>query len=75
MALPRAPLPRIQLASDIHLEQNPGMTMASVLTPSADILVLAGDIGCPAQPSYRQFLSDCAANFSHTILIAGKQDE
>lgn len=34
---------RLQLASDLHLERQPGFTLAPA--PGADVLVLAGDIG------------------------------
>ena len=64
----------IQLASDIHLEQNPGLTFAQLITPSADIMVLAGDIGAPKCPSYREFLAECSRQFKHVILIAGNHE-
>jgi hypothetical protein len=65
---------RIQLASDIHLEQNPNMAFQDVIVPSADILILAGDIGCPLQVSYRDFLKECHRHFKHTILVAGNHE-
>ena len=65
---------RIQLASDIHLEQNPGLTFADVITPVADVLVLAGDIGCPAHHSYADFIKAASRAFKHVVLITGNHE-
>ncbi len=65
---------KIQLASDIHLEQNPDMKFQDVIVPSADIFILAGDIGCPLQASYKNFIKECHQRFKHTILIAGNHE-
>jgi predicted phosphodiesterase len=65
---------KIQLASDIHLEQNPGMKFQDIIVPSADIFILAGDIGCPNQAIYKDFIKECHLHFKHTILIAGNHE-
>ena len=65
---------KVQLASDIHLEQNPGLTFSDVITSVGNVLCLAGDIGCPRTPQYQEFLRQCSLNFPHTIVIAGNHE-
>lgn len=65
---------KLQVASDIHLEQNPGLVFGQVIKPSGDVLILAGDIGNPLDPSYYNFLKECSKAFKHTILIAGNHE-
>lgn len=63
---------RIQYVSDLHLEfteRGP-----PVLRPVAPILVLAGDIGNPTQPVYRDFLRDCAGRWEHVVVVAGNHE-
>jgi predicted MPP superfamily phosphohydrolase len=40
----------------------------------ADVLVLAGDIGNPDEPTYRYFLSWCAKNWSRVVVVAGNHE-
>lgn len=65
---------KVQLASDIHLEKNPSLTFRDVIHPQGDVLILAGDIGNPTDPTYYAFLKECSDAFAHTILIAGNHE-
>lgn len=64
---------RIQYASDIHLEFRGG-PFPALLKPAAPILVLAGDVGRPDKPEYRNLLSYCSRNWEHTVVIAGNHE-
>jgi predicted phosphodiesterase len=73
-------MPRIALASDLHLEFG---DIELTNDQSADVLVLAGDIlvaRALADPFahradlYRQFLARCSAEFEHVIYIAGNHE-
>ena len=72
---------RIQYISDIHLEQykiafehnlNPRQFVQP--DPSAEILVLAGDIGNPEEPNYKLFLEWCSKSWKTVILVAGNHE-
>ena len=65
---------RVQLASDIHLERNPHLTFKDLLSPNGDILVLAGDIGCPRHQTYQSFLKQCQSSFKHVIVVNGNHE-
>ena len=63
---------RVQLASDVHLEwSDPGFD--TVLKPSADTLVLAGDIGV-LDDTTRHFLERCSEAFKHVIYVPGNHE-
>jgi hypothetical protein len=64
---------RIQYASDLHLEFRSG-PFPALLKPAAPILVLAGDVGRPDKPEYRNFLQYCSRNWNHTVVIAGNHE-
>lgn len=64
---------RIQYASDLHLEFRGG-PFQSLLTPVAPVLVLAGDVGRPDKPEYRNFLQYCSRNWDHTVVVAGNHE-
>lgn len=66
---------KVQIVSDIHLERRP-LDFEKVLDKNvnADILVLAGDIGCPLSPIYESFLSWCAVNFNNVIVVCGNHE-
>jgi hypothetical protein len=64
---------RIQYASDLHLEFRSG-PFSALLKPAAPILVLAGDIGRPDKPEYRNFLQYCSRNWDNTVVIAGNHE-
>lgn len=59
-----------QYISDIHLEHG---TLINI-TPSAKYLILAGDIGHPSDPSYRQFMQDMSSKFEKVFLVAGNHE-
>ena len=63
----------IQYASDLHLEFR-GPPFQSLLTPVAPVLVLAGDVGRPDKPEYRNFLQYCSRNWDHTVVVAGNHE-
>jgi predicted phosphodiesterase len=66
---------KIQIASDIHIERS-GVCFRDTIDTSAkaEVLVLAGDIGCPLQESYKNFLRLCHENFEHVIVICGNHE-
>lgn len=65
---------RVQYASDLHLETTPYDAFSSILTPSAPIIVLAGDI-CPVEhPSYVLFLRWCSQNWTKVLVISGNHE-
>lgn len=64
---------RVQYASDIHLEFRPSK-FRRILKPSAEILILAGDIGHPFRRTYYQFLRWCSMKFKHVVLIPGNHE-
>ncbi len=71
---------RIHYISDIHLEfmrPNHYENFRNRWRPDikqADVLVLAGDIGNPRQPLYREFLQHCSQNCKKVFLIAGNHE-
>ena len=66
---------KFQLISDVHLEMHDGTSLKSLEIPIiAPYLVLAGDIGYPSQPSYRQFLHSMASEFTKVFVIAGNHE-
>eukprot|EP00462_Mataza_sp_D1_P001513 CAMPEP_0175095284 /NCGR_PEP_ID=MMETSP0086_2-20121207/4064_1 /TAXON_ID=136419 /ORGANISM="Unknown Unknown, Strain D1" /LENGTH=324 /DNA_ID=CAMNT_0016368503 /DNA_START=56 /DNA_END=1027 /DNA_ORIENTATION=- len=83
---------RIQIASDLHLEMFGSWKAVTrkikghknfqrsagppLITPSAPILALLGDIGCPAtdMESYKNFLNEMADRFEHVIVLAGNHE-
>ncbi len=64
---------RIQYASDIHLELRPSK-FRRILKPSAEILILAGNIGHPFRKTYYQFLRWCSLKFERVVLIPGNRE-
>ncbi len=66
---------RIQYASDLHLNDYPSTTpFSEFLTPSAPLLILAGDI-CPVEhPLYADFLRWCSRNWSQVLVISGNHE-
>lgn len=61
---------RIQYLSDIHLEKN----IAPKLEKTGDYLVLAGDIGCPFEDYYTDFLHDLSMKYDKIFLIPGNHE-
>jgi predicted MPP superfamily phosphohydrolase len=72
---------RIQYLSDIHLEHmrilnaeqlNPEQWVTP--DPTADVLVLAGDIGWPDKPAYGLFLQWCSEHWPQVVVVAGNHE-
>jgi len=54
----------IQIASDLR----------TFLEPSADYLILAGDIGYPSHDNYQDFIRQCSELFEKVFLITGNHE-
>ncbi len=69
---------KIQYASDLHLEfgDNTKWLKANPLIPSADILVLAGDIGYLGDANYKThpFWDWVSKNFKQVIVVPGNHE-
>lgn len=69
---------RIQYASDLHLEfgENSKWLKEHPLIPSADILVLAGDIGYLGDDNYQKhpFWDWASENFKQVIVVPGNHE-
>lgn len=68
---------RIQIASDLHIEykNNDIHDIFDFITPSADILVLAGDIGSLYKINQlKTFLQDICKHFIHVFYIPGNHE-
>lgn len=65
----------IQYASDLHLNDYASTTpFSEFLTPSAPLLILAGDV-CPVEyPLYADFLRWCSRNWNRVIVISGNHE-
>ena len=64
----------IQLASDVHVEFFDSLAQFPVLPVKAPVLVLAGDIGNPQNPTHEQFLLDMASKFERVFLVCGTRN-
>lgn len=64
----------LQVSSDLHTEFHSKVTLSHFINPSADYLLLAGDVGLIGHPSYRSILEQCNAAFKKTILIKGNHE-
>jgi predicted phosphohydrolase len=68
---------RVQYISDIHLELLSPKQINEFnnnFKPTAEICILAGDIGNPYDKSYTDFLFFCNKNFKKIFLIAGNHE-
>lgn len=69
---------RIQYFSDLHLEFLKMRTMSawidSFIRVRAPVLVLCGDVGDPASPSYEDFLSHMSIRFEKVFLLSGNHE-
>jgi hypothetical protein len=64
---------RIQIASDLHLEQRPKAVFRDLIEPSvAPILALLGDIAPLNHPNLRPFLEWCSERWETVIWIPGR---
>lgn len=77
----------VQIASDLHLEHVDAETIlklfneefrnnffGKIINPSAEILVLAGDIGLPSSSIYRMFIGWCSEKFNQVLLVSGNHE-
>ena len=76
MSLTPAPELTIQLASDLHLEfiRDPNFNYECILKPSAQVLILAGDIASPLDASLERFLSWCAPRWERIYFVHGNHE-
>jgi len=65
---------QIQYASDLHIDSGLHAPFASVLTPVAPLLVIAGDVCSAWDPLYASFLDWCSKHWSAVILVAGNHE-
>ena len=65
---------QVDYASDIHLEKRGAKLPWFNGARHGDVLVLAGDIGYPNQPLYREFLSYASDNWNNVVVIAGNHE-
>ena len=66
-----------QLVSDLHLEYYESEQIPNVLeflTPSAENLIIAGDLGNPKLSSYPDFLRQCSKLFKRVFVVAGNHE-
>lgn len=61
---------RFQLISDIHLE----FGACKKISKMADYLILAGDIGCPDQKLFKEFLIDTGKLFKKVFYVSGNHE-
>ena len=68
----------LQLVSDLHIEYNNdsvNVDPSEYITPSADVLVMAGDIGSLYKiDQLRNFVRRAAAGFKHTVYVLGNHE-
>jgi predicted phosphodiesterase len=64
-------MPTFQYISDIHLEFG---APPPTIPPTADVLLLAGDIGDPSHPTYAAFLQRMSRDFRQVFVIAGNHE-
>lgn len=66
----------IQYLSDIHLEffDADHVDCNYFFVKSAEILVLAGDIGYPTDNNYKNFIQDCSNLFDKVFIVAGNHE-
>lgn len=70
---------RVQIASDLHLEfirEGCGaeFDLDAMVTPTAPILALLGDIGIPTHPGYKRFLLHQAERFDAVLVLTGNHE-
>ena len=61
---------KFQYISDIHLEHGTNLS----IIPIAEYLILAGDIGCPFERNYYEFIKDVSTKFKYVFLITGNHE-
>lgn len=63
----------LQIASDIHLEKRT-IPFDEILTPSAKVLALVGDIGSPFSSSLKDFFEWCSDKYEHVLYVPGNHE-
>ena len=65
----------IQYVSDVHLEHCVHNFSSIIdLAQPADVLVLAGDIGCPKDSNFKEFLIECKSHFATVLFVPGNHE-
>lgn len=65
---------KIQIISDMHIDFNEFEIFNNILVPSADILLILGDIGSAYTDNYEDFLDYCSENWKYTIFVSGNHE-
>lgn len=68
------PLATFHIASDLHLEFGKPFEMPKPEGPGLHVALLAGDLGHPTKPQYKELLTTTKANFDHVIVVAGNHE-
>jgi 3',5'-cyclic AMP phosphodiesterase CpdA len=63
-----------QYASDLHIDHFPTYDFASLLTPVAPVLLLAGDLCSAWKPAYAAFLRWCSPRWRFIVVLAGNHE-
>jgi predicted phosphodiesterase len=66
-------LSKFQIVSDLHLESNK-LRVVDVIKPVADNLIVAGDVGDPADPNYDKFFNYASQNWKNVIYVPGNHE-
>ena len=64
----------LQYASDLHIDHFPTSDFASLLTPVAPVLLLAGDLCSAWKPCYAAFLRWCSPRWRFIVVLAGNHE-
>ena len=66
----------IQVCSDVHLERGDitKSDFPNIITPCAEILALAGDIGDPYSPIFEEFIYYCSQQFRYVLFVSGNHE-
>lgn len=62
-----------QIVSDVHLESNK-LKVLDIITPIADNLIVAGDLGCPSEPNYKLFFEYVTKNWKNVFYVPGNHE-
>lgn len=68
--------PLIQVCSDLHLEYDDisETDFVNIIIPTAEILILAGDIGNPFSQLFRKFIYYCSQHFTYVLFVSGNHE-
>lgn len=65
---------KINVLSDLHLEQSSPSFECKTPNESCDALVLAGDIGDPSSPEYAAFLGSASVAYPRVFVVCGNHE-